>query len=124
MRFDYDASTTLIDEIFDKYNKITYWYDFGDDWQFDIEIKRKIDYDKKYTTIKRFKGKYNPIEDCKGVCGLSEIIYLSENPEEIESSPFGDYVDFLEEFDMEYGQRLLKHKAYVKSMWRQYCERL
>lgn len=124
MGCDYDASTTLIDEIFDKYNKITYWYDFGDDWQFDIEIKGKIDYDKKYTTIKRFKGKYDPIEDCKGVYGLSEIIYLSENPQEIDSSPFGDYVDYLEEFDMEYTQRLLKHKSYVKSMWRHYYERL
>lgn len=82
MEMDYNANTTQASEIFDKYNKITYWYDFGDDWQFDIEIKKKIDYDKDYVTIKRFKGKYNMIEDVRGAYGLSEIIYCAENPSE------------------------------------------
>ena len=117
MGMDYNANDTIISEIFDKYDKITYWYDFGDDWQFDIEIKKKIDYDKDYVTIKRFKGKYDPIEDCKGVYGLSEIVYCAENPDEADFSDFSDYVEYLEEFDMEFTQLVLERKVYVKSNW-------
>jgi len=117
MRMDYNANDTIISEIFDKYDKITYWYDFGDDWQFDIEIKKKIDYDNDYVTIKRFKGKYNPIEDCNGVYGLSEIVDCAENPDEADFSYFSDYVEYLEEFDMEFTQLVLERKVYVKSQW-------
>ena len=101
MGMDYDANTTKVCEIFDKYNKVTYWYDFGDDWQFDIEIKKKIDYDKDYVTIKRFKGKYNPIEDIGGVYGLSD----------------SDLEEYRQEFNMEYSQLALERKVYVKSDW-------
>ena len=116
MGCDFEANTTLVSEVFDKYDKVTYWYDFGDDWQFDIEIKKKIDYTKDYVTIKRFKGKYDPIEDCKGIYGLSEIVYYAENPDEADSSYFCELVEYLEEFDMEYAQYLLENKAYVQSM--------
>lgn len=117
MGCDYDANTTIISEIFEKYDKITYWYDFGDDWQFDIEIKKKIDYDKDYVTIKRFKGKYDPVEDCQGVYGLSEIIYYAEHPEEEDSSLFCELVEYLYEFDMEFTQLLLQSKVYTQSIW-------
>ena len=117
MTMDYNANTTLVSEIFDYHDKVTYWYDFGDDWQFDIEIKKKIAYDKDYVTIKRFKGKYNPIEDCHGVYGLSEIVYCAENPDEADYSDFSDYVEYLEEFDMEFTQFILERKVYVKSHW-------
>lgn len=117
MGCDYEANTTLVSEVFDQYNKVTYWYDFGDDWQFDIEVKKKIDYDKDYITIKRFKGKYNPIEDCSGVYGLSEVVYYAEHPDESDSSMFCDLVEYLEEFDQEYAQKLLETKSYTKSHW-------
>ena len=119
MGCDYDANTTLVSEIFDRYDKVTYWYDFGDDWRFDIEIKKKVDYTKDYVTIKRFKGKYNPVEDCKGIYGLSDIIYYAEHPDEADSSYLCELVDYLEEFDMEYTQFLLEYKAYVESMWKE-----
>lgn len=124
MECDYDADTTIINGFFETYDKITYWYDFGDDWQFDIEIKKTVDYDKKYVTIKRFKGKYNPIEDCSGIYGLSEIIYLAENPGSEDIYGFEDWVEDLEEFDMEHTQRLLKNKGYVTSLWKDYYERI
>ena len=111
-----DSKTTLINEFFDKSAKITYWYDFGDDWQFDIEIKKTVDYDKNYVTIKRFKGKYDPIEDCQGIGGFGEIIYLAENPDESDDF-FDDYVEYLDEFDMEYVQGLLKDKDYVTRIY-------
>ncbi len=106
---DYDSNFTLINEFFDKYNKIMYWYDFTDDWRFDIEIKKKIDYDKKYVTIKRFKGKYNLIDDCGGPRGYGEILDSLNGDEE--------NLIYLEEFDMEYCQELLERKLYVYSTW-------
>ena len=118
MEADYDAKTTLINDFFDKYDKITYWYDFGDDWRFDIEIKKKVDYDKNYVTIKRYKGKYNPIEDCKGTFGLNEIVYYAENPDEKDDSYFCELVEYLEEFDMDDAQFELKNRIYVTSIWK------
>ena len=125
MGCDFDANTTSVGEIFSRYDKVTYWYDFGDDWRFDIEIKKEIDYDKDYVTIKRFKGKYNPVEDCQGVYGLSEIVYYAENPDEADSSYFCQLVDYLWEFDMEFSQLRLERKSYVKSNWHRdvYVER-
>lgn len=117
MDCDFDASTTTLSEIFDKYDKVTYWYDFGDDWRFDIEVKKKVDYDKDYVTIKRYKGKYNPIEDCSSVYGLSEIVYYAEHPEEADESYYCELVEYLEEFDMELSQLMLENKNYIKSLW-------
>ena len=118
MENDYfDSKTTLIRDFFDKYKKITYWYDFGDDWMFDIEIKKTVDYDKDYVTIKRFKGKYNPIEDCGGIYGLSETIYFAEHPEEEDDDYYSENVEYLCEFDMDYAQELLKSKNYVRRMY-------
>ena len=113
MDFDFhDSKTTKINDFFERYKKITYWYDFGDDWQFDIEIKKIVDYDKDYVTIKRFKGKYNPIEDCGGVYGLSGIIECAENS--YDDGYFSDLVEYLNEFDMDYAQNLLKNKIYIR----------
>lgn len=108
MGCDFEANSTAVAEIFEKFSKVTYWYDFGDDWQFDIEVKKKIDYDKDYITIKRFKGKYLPLEDCGGPYAFSQIV---NNPEK------SDDADYLEEFDLELTQLFLKHKGYVKSSW-------
>ena len=69
-----DSRTHYISELFDSNNKIKYYYDFGDSWSFTIEIKKQVEYDKTYPTIKRFKGDYNPVEDCGGVFGLSMMI--------------------------------------------------
>ena len=109
----HDSKDTYIEQFFDSNKKIFYWYDFGDDWNFTIEIKKKIDYDKDYVTIKRYKGEYNPIEDCGGVYGLSETIYHAQNPDENDGSVYCENVEYLETFDMEYTQKLLKDKDYV-----------
>ena len=102
MNGDFDANFTLINDFFEKYDKIMYWYDFTDDWRFDIEIKRKVEYDKKYVTIKRFKGKYDLIDDCGGPGGYEKILEVADD---------------LKEFDMEFCQDLLKRKSYVYSAW-------
>ncbi len=73
-----DSNTTKISKYFDKYSKFEYNYDFGDNWKITIEIKKKIKYDKDYVTIKRFKGKYNPIEDIGGPYDFGEMVNLLE----------------------------------------------
>ena len=107
---DYDANFTLINDFFENNDKITYWYDFTADWMFDIEIKKKIDYDKKYVTIKRFKGKYDLLDNCGGPFAYEVIL------EDFESEDLSNLAD-LNEFDMEYCQQLLKRKLYVYSDW-------
>ena len=113
---DYNIHTTLVGDIFDNYKKVTYWYDFGDNWQFDIEIKKKVEYNKDYVTIKRFKGEYEPIEDCNGVYGLSEVVYCAENPG-MGDEFYEELVEYLEKFDMEFTQMALERKVYIKSDW-------
>ena len=114
---DFEVNETIISDIFDEYDKVTYWYDFGDNWRFDIEINKKIDYTKDYVTIKGFEGKYNPIEDCKGVYGLSYALYYAKNPDKIDSDYLSDLVESLEEFDMDLTQLVLENKVYTKSNW-------
>ena len=92
-----NSKTVYINDIFDSNKKIKYCYDFGDSWSFTIEIKKKIDYDNTYPNIKRFKGEYNPVEDCGGTWGLSDLIELAEKDEEDERG----FVDELEKFDQE-----------------------
>lgn len=103
-----DSSTTYIDDYFTNLDIINYEYDFGDGWSFTIEIKKVVDYDKKYPTIKRFKGKYNPIDDCGGVYGLSEIVYFKEHPEKEASEEAEYWFDELEEFNQEATQKRLE----------------
>lgn len=104
-----DSNTTYIDKYFTTLNKMDYEYDFGDGWSFTIEIKKVVDYDKNYPTLKRYKGDYNPMEDCGGVYGLSDIVYYKEHPEEEPSEHAELYMDEISKFDQELTQKLLKH---------------
>lgn len=89
-----DSSETLIDGYFESNGKIYWEYDYGDGWSFTIEVKKTVDYDKDYPTIKRYKGEYNLKDDIGGVWGLERMI---------EDDP-----DDLEKFDLEFIQGLLK----------------
>ena len=105
-----DSKHTLIDKYFNKNKKIQYTYDFGDSWQFTIEIKKKVDIDTHYPKLKRFKGDYNPVEDCGGVWGLEELVELKENDiDEDELDEFDmDTLNELEKFDLKTKQQELK----------------
>ena len=111
---DYDSKQALINDIFKTYDKINYCYDFSEKWEFLVEIIDEIDYDKDYVTIKNFEGKWNLMEDCGGVYNYSRIIYYKKHPEVDMISTLNGMAIFLEEFDMEHVQDLLKHKNYVK----------
>lgn len=76
-----NSKNVLIDSYFENNKKIYWEYDYGDGWSFTIEVKKIIDYDKDYPTIKRFKGKYNPQDDIGGVWGLERLI--NEDPSQL-----------------------------------------
>ena len=103
-----DSNITLIDEYFESENKSYYSYDFGDGWEFTIEIKKSVESDKQYPILKRYKGDYNPVEDCGGVYGLSELIYYKENPNEDLPHYIGEELDYLTKINVEYVQSSLK----------------
>lgn len=105
-----DSKTTCIDRYCEIMDKIFYRYDFGDEWEFDVEIKDIVDYDKPYPTLKRHRGKYDLLEDCRAAGGWNYIVQLKENPEEIEFEidGFDEYVQYLSEYDKEYAQGILK----------------
>jgi len=95
-------------------NKIDYEYDFGDGWGFTIEFKKTVDYDKNYPTLIRYKGKYNPIEDCGGIWGLEKIIYLKNHPNDPEYEENDYLIDELKEFDFEFISSLLEDLIFKK----------
>lgn len=66
---DYIEKETLVEQFFPKNKWIRYVYDFGDEWRHKI-IYEKVDenYDKRYTTLLKFRGDNFP-EDCGGVWG-------------------------------------------------------
>ena len=105
---DIDSNITVIDEYFDKEKKIYYTYDFGDSWDFTIEIKKTIDSDKPYPILKRYKGDYNPVEDCGGVYSLSELLYYKENPDEDLPDYLEYQMEYLNKIDPDYVQYALK----------------
>ena len=105
-----DSKNTLIDKYFNKNKKIHYTYDFGDSWQFTIEIKKKVEIDTHYPKLKRFKGDYNPVEDCGGVWGLEELVELKTSGiDEDELDEFDRAtLEDLKKFDLKTKQQELK----------------
>lgn len=69
-----NSKETIIDRYFENNSKIYWEYDYGDGWTFTIEVKKAVDYDKDYITVKRYKGEYNPQDDIGGVWGLERLI--------------------------------------------------
>ncbi len=64
-----DANQILIDKDFEKYHKIDYTYDFGDDWEHSIKIEKVLDKDEVQDLSAPIctKGKGDsPLEDSRG----------------------------------------------------------
>lgn len=74
-----NSKDVIIDSYFDTNKKIYWEYDYGDGWSFTIEVKKAVEYDKDYPTIKRFRGEYNPQDDIGGVWGLERL--MEEDPD-------------------------------------------
>ena len=89
-----NSEDLIIDEYFEANRKICWEYDYGDGWSFTIEVKKAVDYDRDYPTVKRFKGEYNLMDDIGGVWGLNDIIEMGS--------------DELTKFDIDDAQSALK----------------
>ncbi len=89
-----NSEDVIIDEYFEANRKICWEYDYGDGWSFTIEVKKAVDYDRDYPTVKRFKGEYNLMDDIGGVWGLNDIIEMGS--------------DELTKFDIDDAQSALK----------------
>ena len=106
-----DSKTTIIDKYFDNNKKITYIYDFGDNWEFTIEIKKKVEINSYYPKLKRFKGDYGPVEDCGGLWRLDKLIDLKTGKIPISEADEWeeDALEYMEKFDLEDVQDLLEY---------------
>ena len=89
-----NSEDVIIDEYFEANRKICWEYDYGDGWSFTIEVKKAVDYDRDYPTVKRFKGEYNLMDDIGGVWGLNDMIEMDS--------------DELTKFDIDDAQSALK----------------
>jgi len=102
----YDASKHKISqELQYEKDKIKYIYDFGDDWNHEILLEKILPVDTKKNYPICTAGKRNgPIEDCGGMWGYSEIVYVIENQDFSEAEHlFDDDGNFYyEDFDPAY----------------------
>ena len=76
---EYDINSTRLAKIFDRYKKIFYLYGMDNDWKFEIAIKGKVDYVKDYPTLQRFRGEYNPLEECRGAEQFAKVVDCALN---------------------------------------------
>lgn len=108
-----DSEKTKI-SVFDEGDKLTLTYDYGDNWEFEVHIK-KVSYNiaiPKNPQILSGKG-YSIIEDIGGVWSLQEYYDTPENkldPDLLEEEG-GSKTD-LDEFDKDGLNELLKHPPY------------
>ena len=80
-----DANTTIINELFDANDKCIYEYDFGDGWEHEIVIEKRLKDTKKPITPTCMAGaRQRPPEDVGGTPGYEDFIKIitdSKNPE-------------------------------------------
>lgn len=108
---DFDFGPTTIDATkakvsgFNLNQKFVITYDFGDNWEFEITIKKIIDEKpSKHPVILSGKG-YGIIEDIGGIWELTD--YYNDNLDPEMEEEFGDVVD-LDEFDLDGLNEMLK----------------
>ena len=72
-----DSRKEKIDKYFEKYKKIKYTYDFGDDWEHDIAVEKIVETDKKLVNPICIKAKMADLpEDCGGPWGYEELLEI------------------------------------------------
>jgi hypothetical protein len=72
--------------------KINYIYDFGDNWQHEIELKKILPGKTLYPTLIGGKG-LAPYEDCGGIWGFYNLIEAVNNPKHPEHEDMRDWLD-------------------------------
>ena len=99
------AKYSITSELQMEKDKITYIYDFGDDWTHEILLEKILPKDSNKIYPLCITGKRNgPIEDCGGMWGYGEIVYVIENQDFSEVEHLMDEDDnfYYEGFDPAY----------------------
>ncbi|WBW96208.1 plasmid pRiA4b ORF-3 family protein [Oceanirhabdus sp. W0125-5] len=108
-----------IDKYIEKYEKLNYRYDFGDDWRMLITLEEIIeDYYYGYPTL--IDGAETaPPEDVGGVLGYYEFfkVYHDENHPDYENIKKWAEEQRYREYDNEWTNIMLKHIKYKKTEW-------
>lgn len=74
----FDTVDTCVYYFFNRVKYIDYIYDYGDYWHIRIEIKKTKELNQDYPKLVRYKGDYNPFEDCGGANSLMDYIEIAE----------------------------------------------
>jgi hypothetical protein len=99
---EYDIRDYKIKDIFNAVEEaMIFNYDFGDDWEFEVTLKKIIDKDASTADLPVvISGKgYGIIDDCGGVWGLAEIARAFEKGEGEEYERYCDWLG-CEEIDL------------------------
>ena len=96
--FDHNMTALLetltIKEIFEHYKSFTYSYDYGDSWEFKIEIDDDVDEeDVNLTKLPKMISydDLNLVEDIGGISGYCRFLYTLYNLKEIKEFEIGSY---------------------------------
>jgi hypothetical protein len=99
-KIDY-RDLTVADLLTKKHDRITYEYDYGDRWEHDIFLEdiTTVNPQIKYPVC--IEGKMScPPEDCGGINGYHDILFILKNPQHKYYENYKDWLD--ERFDPEY----------------------
>lgn len=105
----FDAAEYMIDCMLDSQEWFTYLYDFGDNWEHRVTVEKVLlDYGENYPQVVKYRGQ-TPYEDCGGISGYYELMYILEHPEHPEYEHMKAWTDqhFTLRYDMDEVNRKL-----------------
>ncbi|WP_162144907.1 plasmid pRiA4b ORF-3 family protein [Arthrobacter castelli] len=88
-----DESTVSLDELFSgAVKKLTYVYDFGDDWVHDIQVEKTLDSAGEELPVCTGGRGAAPADDSGGVHGWTEMVEAANDPSHEEHAEFRDWL--------------------------------
>ena len=108
-----------IDDYLEKYKEVTYLYDFGDNWTFNIRLEDTVtDYHFGYPTLLD-GAETAPLEDVGGLHGYYEFLEAYRNPEHPEHGEKMQWVNGwnYQEYDPQRINSRLRRIEYKKTEW-------
>lgn len=111
-----ESRMRLMDILRSEGERFLYHYDFGDDWQILVKVKKISPLDKAASRPVCTKGQRNgPLEDSGGPYGYMHVVEVLNDPENEEFEALGEWVGEgfdPEAFDIEQINSLLNHVPY------------
>lgn len=114
-----NPSGLKIDDYLEKYKEINYIYDYGDDWNFSIQLEQIVDdYYFGYPTLLD-GAETAPPEDVGGISGFYEFLEVYRDPNHPDYQDAKEWADSssFREYDFEWVNSSLKSLNYKKTEW-------